>query len=293
MTPIWRFAIRFYLPLALAFSFLSLLPFSPEMNAGKSSMDFLADFHIGIIGLQLPLTAQIERTWLLDGTLLLMALVCVIWAFCLDFSKFFPSTLHMDVYFDVAGIGRTLATFSTVEIESGAITTDWIGSGREYENVVLASLEQHWKLRKVTGFPHVEEITRDHLHARGETLFEVERTSILRYRIRESRGHLNFQVDVPKHSPFRFKVEFVLRETPANHIRPSLWSLMARPWLVIAPEFKQIFVLEQGNLTAPFDHIVVGMTRIVLLPFPGFSNTLYVWRSVDSRNIPIGYAVYY
>lgn len=293
MKPIWRFAVRFYLPLVVAFSSLSLLPFAPGMSAGKNSMEFLAEFHIGLVGLQLPLTTQIERTLLLEGTLLLMAIACVIWAFSLDLSKYFPSQLRMDIYFDGNGIGRTLTTFSTSEIESSGISTDWKEAGKEYENVVLASLERHWKLRGVTGFPQVVEITRDRLHAHGETTIDVERTGIFQYRIRECRGFMECQVDVPKQPPFRFKVEFVLRETPANHIRPSLWSLVKRPQLVITPEFKEIFVLEQGNLAAPFDHIVVGMTRIVLLPFPGFTNTLYVWKPEGKRNIPIGYAVYY
>jgi hypothetical protein len=98
-------------------------------------------------------------------------------------------------------------------------------------------------------------------------------------------------LDVPKKSRRSFHTAFELRETAANHIHPDFWNLLKSPSVVLKPEFKQIFSTEGGEHNAPLDHIVIGWTKIFLLPFPHLTNTVYLWKLPNGTTVPVGYAI--
>lgn len=267
--------------------------FSPKLVPDESQVRLEAGFQIGILGIKIPLTTWLEHLWVVRGILMSMVAASLILALNIDFSKYFAKTLRMDVYFDIRGIERTLNLFSDEAKKDILLAENWQSLVSQYDEQVSISLDSLWKKRGIQGTPTSEEFRRELLHARGETTFNVEKLGWLGYRIVESEGHLEYELDVPKKSGRKFRGEFHLRDTAANHLRPSLRELMRSPSVVLSPEFKQVFSIEEGGAGAPFDHIVIGMTRVVLLPFPSFSNTLYLWKARNGRTVPVAYCVYY
>lgn len=222
-----------------------------------------------------------------------VVVACIMFAFNIDFSKYFPTALRMDVYFDVRGIERTMNLFSDQTWKDILLVENWHSLIGQYDAEVSVSLDRLWKSRGIQGTPPPEDFRRELLHARGETTFKVEKVGWLAYKIVEGDGRLEYELDVPKKPTRRFRGEFYLRDTAANHIRPSLLELMRSCSVELRPEFKQVFSIEEGGADAPFDHIVIGMTKVLLLPVPSFSNTLYLWKARNGRIVPIAYCVYY
>ncbi len=198
----------------------------------------------------------------------------------------------MDLYFDIRGIERTLGLFSAKDGREVFLADEWHSLIKEYDKQVSTSLVTLWKTRGVQGTPTAEEYLRELLHAGGETTFKVEKIGWLIYKIVESQGHLEYQLDVPKKPQRRFRGEFYLRDTAANYIRPSVRDLLHSPSVVLRPQFKQVFLIEEGGTDAPFDHILIAMTRVQLFPIPLFSDTLYLWKTTNEKAVPVAYCVY-
>jgi hypothetical protein len=58
----------------------------------------------------------------------------------------------------------------------------------------------------------------------------------------------------------------------------------------------QVFRIEAWNetgVTGPFDHILVAATKITLFPVPSFGDTVYLWKAITGKWIPIAYCVYH
>ena len=288
-----RFALRFYLPLAFALFLVLLFIFSPKIIPDGSQVKLEAGFQIGIFGIKVPLATLVEQIWVIRGTLIAVVLACVMFAFNVDFSKYFPTLLRMDVYFDIRGIERTLNLFADQTRKDILLAENWNSLVAQYDEEVSVGLDQLWKSRGIQGTPPPEEFRRELLHAQGETTFKVEKVGLLAYKIVEGDGRLEYELDVPKKPKRRFRGEFYLRDTAANHIRPLLLELLRSRSVELKPEFKQVFSIEEGGADAPFDHIVIGITKVFLLPIPSFSNTLYLWKARNGRVVPIAYCVYY
>ena len=199
----------------------------------------------------------------------------------------------MDVYFDLPGIERTLGLFRKEQLRPISLADNWKGLLGNYDREVKHSLTQVWRRRGSRDLATLADMSREFVHARGEAIFRAERVGVFAYHIVESKGSLDYEVDIPKKPKIKFRGEFYLRETAANHIRPSLLELIWSRDIVIRPEFKQVFSVEQDGVDAPFDHVVICVTQVSLLPVPSFSNTLYLWQLPDGMTVPIGYAVYY
>jgi hypothetical protein len=131
-------------------------------------------------------------------------------------------------------------------------------------------------------------------HARGETTFIVTRDDWLQYRITEASGELALVFDVPGRRLDALRTLFALADSPTNFMRPSLRQLFLGQSIILAPRFKQIFRPSSASIsTASFDHIVVGVTKVRVMPLPGFSSTLYLVQQSDASLVPVGYAIYY
>ena len=291
------FALRVYLPIIIALFLLFLLLFAPKVKAPATTtaapVGASLGIQVGIMGVNLPLDLWLRRVWLLRLSTIVVSAALLIFAVSVDPSEYFPHRLRMDVYFDEEGIARELQKLNSNSELRHEINEQWRELLSEYDSEVKRSLAILWAHNQQASFPDTQDFRRALLHARGETTFIVERVGILAWRVTESRGRLDFNLDVPHKIPGRFTTLFSLRESPSNHIRPNLWKLVLSPAVTVSPEFRQILAATAGDQNSPFDHIVVGMTRITLLPFPAFSNTLYLWRRVGGDHVPIGYAVYY
>lgn len=198
----------------------------------------------------------------------------------------------MDVYFDPKGIKRTLRMFSEQDLGELAPAEDWEGRIAKYDLEVVAGLNSLWANRGTQNPPSLETMGRDLLHAQGETTLVVNRLAWLLYKVASGSGNLQLVLENRDRPVFRFRSEFYLRDTGDNYIRPRILELARSPSVMLRPEFKQVFQIEQGGADAPFDHRVAAVTKIRLLPMPSFSDTLYLWRDQDGKTVPVAYAIY-
>lgn len=290
MKPIRSFVLHFYVPLLLSIFLVLLIIVSPKFITSDSKVQI--DAQVSVLGITIPLPVWLEKVWLLRALLITASLLSLTKALTVDFSKYFPTSLNMDVYFDEKGIERNLRIFSAEEQSEVSIATNWKQHVSVYDETVVASIGQLWRQRRLRDMPDITDFSRDLVHARGSTTFVVKRVGLFCYRIEESSGRLDYDWDIPKKPRRTFCSLFTLRETASNHLRPKIKQLFQERCLVLAPEFKQIFSTEIGAQNAPFDHTVIGFTKVFLFPFPRFSNTLYLWKLSNGMTVPIAYAVY-
>ena len=199
----------------------------------------------------------------------------------------------MDTYFDISGIKRTVATLNRKDLENLNIAQDWSTRLSEYDDDMVSSLRKNWSN---AGLPDVwsnDQNLRDLIHASGEATFFVNRIGFLTYKIIKSEGRLNYEVDMPRQQRRKFKGEFHLRDTVENYIRPKILDVLKSPSLTLKPQFMQVLKIDSWPELGIFDHVVIGATKITLLPIPTFSDTVYLWRSNSSEWIPIGYSIYH
>lgn len=283
------FVRDFYGPSIVSMFLLFLVIFSPKFVSVPSNVSVSPT--ISVVGIQIPLTVWLKNIWLIRGVILLAAMAGFIKTLSVDFSKYFPDTFRMDVYFDTAGLDRNLALHSANELKALRLTSDWKDHIPKYDDEVIHNLDHLWH-RSSTGSIR-DVFKRERLHASGTTTFKVKKIGLLSYKIVDSQGALEYELDIDKKPPRRFAGVFELRNTAENYIRPKIRDLMRSPCIALKPEFKQIFAFETGRCNAPIDHIVIGLTRVTLFPFPIFSDTIYLWKQSDGKAVPVAYCIYH
>lgn len=286
-----RFALRFYGPLVAAIAVMSALVLSPQVTAG-SQLELEMGVSVGILGFTIPLETWLKNEWMVQFIALSAALSSVLYSLAIDFSSYFPSRLKMDVYFDKKGLARSLRLFSPAELSDIAPAPNWDKTIEAYDASVLEGLRALWLTRGSDDAPPMLDIRRDSVHAQGEAKLCVSRAGWLLYKITEGSGSLQVGFDIRNRNTFRFRSEFYLRESSDNYIRPRPWDLLRSPSVVLRPEFKQVFQIERGGPDAPFDHVVIGLTKLRLLPTPSFTDTVYLWRTAEGDMVPVAYAIY-
>lgn len=287
-----RFLLRFYAPMLIGAMVLALVVFSPQLVPTGPRVELEVGLLVGVLGLKVPLGTWLESAWIVRLVAAAVGLICFAFALTVDFSKYFPRRLAMDVYFDQKGIKRTLRMFSDRDLGELAPAEDWEGRIARYDSEVVTGLNTLWANRGTRDPPSLENMGRDLLHAQGETTVVVQRMAWLLYRVVSGSGSLQLALETRDRPVFRFRSEFYLRDTGDNYIRPQLLELARSPTVMLRPEFKQVFQIEQGGADAPFDHRVAALTKIRLLPTPSFSDTLYLWRDHDGKTVPVAYAIY-
>lgn len=290
MKSIRSFILSFYLPLLAGIFLLLIVLLSPKFVATGSAVT--VDAEVLLLGVRVPLPLWLEKAWLLRVAIVGAAVISLTKALTLDFSRYFPSHLHMDVYFDAKGIERNLSFFSADELNQVSLAADWKDHINRYDEAFKASLEDLWRQRNVPSPPNISDFSRFWVEARGSTSFVVRRIGLLSYRIQESSGRLDYVWAMPKQPRRSFSTAFELHETPSNHLRPSVGRLLRTPTFILKPQFKQILSAEGAGLGAPFDHLVIGLTKVCLLPYPHLTNTIYLWMLQEGKTVPVAYAVY-
>lgn len=205
----------------------------------------------------------------------------------LDYSKFFPSHFEMEVFYDEKGIQSNLALFTSEELQS----LGYQGfSKNEVEEYYRSLDERLGTLLHYEGFFSVRDGT---VHSKGQTSFKVQQTDgIHNYYISESRGELSHTLERAGKSTISFLSFFEKLSSPNDYLRPKLIELLLNREVVIAPKFKQILAEKNKSDGVIFDHVLVGATKIYLVPYPRNSNTVYFSETKSHGLVPIGYAVY-
>lgn len=286
------FFARFYGSIIFGFIAVAIAIFIPTLIPNNPKLNLEVGLSVGFVGFKMPLATWIENATIIRGFILIVGIALITYALLIDFSRYFPQRLKVDVYFDKKGISRTLRQFSEKDLKDLQPPVDWQSLIPKYDTEVVGALNALWAQRRMTNTPPVENIGREFLHAIGETHLSVQRTSLLRYRIRSGGGQMNLTIEAKNRSTFRFQSAFYLRETRANYLRPTIFELLRSPTIILRPEFKQVFQIEHGGADAPFDHVLIALTKVSLIPAPSFSDTLYIWRDDTGTYVPVGYAIY-
>lgn len=290
MRSLRSFALHFYVPLLISGFLIFIVVASPKFVNLKPGLEINGE--VSVLGIHVPLPIWLERVWLLRVVLLAASFASLIRAISIDLSKFFPSRLQMDVYFDAKGIERSLKLFTKDELDDVSLAINWKQHISSYDESVRSSLGRLWRPHDHREVPDIADFARDLIHARGSTRFVVKKVGPISYRIVQSSGRLDYDWDVPRKPRRSFCTVFELRETANNHLRPHLWKLLKTRSIVLKPEFKQFFSVEAGGEHAPFDHIVIGLTKALVFPFPQITNTIYLWKLPDETSVPVAYGVY-
>lgn len=205
----------------------------------------------------------------------------------LDYSKFFPSHFEMEVFYDEQGIERSLSVFTSEELQAlGCLKFNKYGAEKYYRSLdERLGLLLHYK-----GFFSV----RDGIvHSKGETSFKVQQTDgVHNYYISDVNGELAHTLEMAGKPSVNFLSFFEKLPSPNDYVRPPLLELFLKQEVIIAPKFKQILAEKNRSDGVIFDHVLVGVTKIYLVPYPRYSNTVYFVETKNYGVIPIGYAVY-
>ena len=92
------FILNFYLPLLISVFLFLIILVSPKFITTGSSID--VDAEVSVLGIRVPLPVWIEKIWFIRVFLTVASLASLSRALTLDFSKYFPTRLHVDIYFD-------------------------------------------------------------------------------------------------------------------------------------------------------------------------------------------------
>ncbi len=286
------FVYRFYFPLVLSLTLAVVATLIPSLITPSTTILEAELIKIGVLGIKIPLAEWSENVWIARLAIYGWAAALFAYGVSLDFSKYFPTRLKFDVYFDVKGIERTLNQIPSGHWARLELDADWKDDLPEYDQDVVASLRALWASQNMPNmWPH-DPALRDLLHASGETTFVVNRIGFLTYKITQSEGSLAYEADIPRQKRQTFRGAFHLRDSDSNYIRPNLLTLLKSPTILIAPQFMQVFQLDAWPTSGTFDHILVAATRISLIPVPAIGDTLYLWKSHKGGWIPIAYCIY-
>jgi hypothetical protein len=131
------------------------------------------------------------------------------------------------------------------------------------------------------------------LETEGATTFIVKKISgIHNYRITEAVGKLTHTRYIKKKENEIETLLSVFNKTTSPNDKISIETLsQIFDKTIIAPRFNQSLIIN-GREETMLDHNLYGVTALYVLPYPSFSNTLYLYQH-KNRLIPIGYAVYY
>jgi hypothetical protein len=239
---------------------------------------------LGIFGISFP----IENTVLLRSSILLTSFGFLALYGWLDYSGFFPRHLEMEVFFDEKGVDRILSeTLTTDERASLGIQKDYKGSRNDYflrldkEVAHLFHKSQFFSMRD--GF----------VHSTGRTSFVVKKISgFQKYYIDEAKGELLNVLDAPHIPQKQFFTLFEKLPTAEDYLRPSLVDIFVRRQILVRPKFKQILAENRTSTGVLFNIAVVGITKVTVIPWPTFSETLYCADFGEMGLIPVAYAIY-
>ena len=290
------FANRFYIPMFVSILLLSLVVFTPKVLSISAPAALEAEIKIAIIGIKVPLASFEQSAAIVKASVVAVAALLFAFGLNVNFSKYFPQRLKLNVYFDVPGLDRTISALSPTHIARLLIDSDWKEHIAEYDNDVVSSLKGVWRQQGLIDPWPNDESPRNYFQCAGETTFVVERKGFLTYKVVEAKGDISYVADFPRCERKTFRGLFTLRDTSASYIRPNLFDLIKAPSVLIAPEFMQVFRIEAWNetgSTGPIDHILVAATKVTLLPVPSFGDTIYLWKTATGKWIPVSYCVYH
>lgn len=290
-----KFFLRFYLPIMTGVVIFLVALLTPKLIVTANSA---LESEISVLFVTVKIPVEVWKKYSVGAYFgsFGIAFSLIFYGATTNFSNYFPNRLKMDVYFDVRGLERVLQIYTPSELAELSIDQNWKNLISEYDSDVISSLKMVWQSQgKTDPWPH-DQSPRDVIHGSGETTFIVERKGFLSYKVSESKGVLQYVADFPRRDRQAFKGFCSLRDSASSYIRPNVFCFLRRPVVVISPEIMQVFHIEKwndGETTGPFDHLLRAVTKVTIIPFPSFSDSIYLWKASGGKHIPVAYCVYH
>lgn len=234
-------------------------------------------------------TVSIEKN--ISSTLMVRSVLLILTVFSLsvpafrDYTKYFPTHLSMDVFFDNSGLKDSLSQFTSQELTSLGVRQNWINDKREYLERLNADVKAETK--------HAETFIIDdqYIQSKGNTVFRVNKIKgWQKYHINEAQGLLNYTFQEPKKSPVGIDAEFILLNKKSNYIDVNLSDIYIKFTKIIKPEFKQLAVYNATKKV--FNHDLIAVTKIRFFPIVNIGHTIYFIRMEDDSLVPVAYCIY-
>lgn len=235
------------------------------------------------LNISIPITSRVLCRLILVG----LSLTCFYYYLVLDFSSFFPSTYEMEVFYDEEGIKNALSQFTDDELEE-------IGLSGYDENMVNTYYEDIDKrINSMLNYQGFFTVKDGIVHSHGEANFEaIKKSGFHKYRIKKAEGKVTHILERPNTGNKSVKSFFELMPTSYDHLNPSFSDIVIKRRIILQSRCKQILAENNRSDGVLFDHILVGITRVVLFPVPTFKNSVYFYEASNGKLIPIAYAVY-
>jgi hypothetical protein len=229
---------------------------------------------------------EISTRVLAQAVLVLLAVGAISVPAFRDYSRFFPARMQMTVFFDDEGLGKALAQFTPLELDTLKVKANWIADKTAHFEML------NREIRRLLGVALRFDTRRGAMHSSGEVLFEVKRVGgWQRYRIVQAKGSLVHSFETPQTHMLSLASEFQLLESEGSFLRASLADIYLRYTKILQPEFKQIIRLRADREL--YHHSVVAVTKVRFFPIVDIGDTVYFVRKGDPAElVPIGYAVY-
>jgi hypothetical protein len=240
-------------------------------------------FGISIFKYGLP----IENLWIARGIILCFSIGILSLPGFIDYSVLFPQHLEIEVFFDQEGIRESMAVFSRQDLERVHVPDNY----EEFQSTYFNSAKA--EVQKIFGGKKDFSLNAQDVHSQGYTSFVMEKLSgFQNYHIKESHGELVHVIERPNQPLLQFKSFFEKLNTKHDYLKPSVREILLKRNVILQPRFKQIFAENLKANGTSFHHTLVGLTKVTFLPFPKFSNTIYLMKLDRIGLIPIGYAIY-
>lgn len=223
----------------------------------------------------------------------LVRLIAFVIACCLltvpafrDYSRFFPESLKVTVFFDDEGIKRALESLPSHDLVRLSLAPDWQLRRRNYLAKINDDLK---KLAIPFSFSDVPGQTS----ATGELKFKVQaidKWGAQLYRIVEAKGSLVHTTETPGTEQYRIISEYELVNSEGSIIDGSIKDVYLNHGMMILPVFKQLYRVSLAK--EAFHHSLIAATRINVFPYIDISKTIYLLQDFDGLSIPIAYGNY-
>ncbi len=210
----------------------------------------------------------------------------------LDVSQYFKQNAKMSVYFDQAGISKSLDSFSDEDKRNVGYDKFFAEANTHLVSAYYSSLDE--VVKKSIGLNAFFAERNGAVYGAGKLFFRVEKKGgFQNYRIVESSGELTHKVERKGERPVEFLSFFEEVPSRNSHIRPSLWELISNQSVLLMPTFKQTIAEKRKSDGFLFDHMLIAMTKMHLLPYPHATNTIYFLAASDGKKaLPVAYAIY-
>lgn len=280
------FFLWVYIPLILYACSILIIYRSKRVSEKQININLL-----GLIKFPVEISFQsaLKGIYIKHTMVLIFSIAIFLYYLFLDFSSFFPRDMKMTVHFnDREGISETLSELEIKEVNGLVISMN----DKNIDEFFRSSDSVIDRYLGYDSFYHSSIIENNNtLEIDGSVRFIVKKTKeIQKYRIVSSNGNLKHKCKIKDKGVQELNVYFKKVITQNDEIKinnvKQIWN-----GIIISPCFSQNLIVD-GKGTKKFEAMLYGVTKVNIIPYPQFSNTLYMVRKNDSL-IPIGFAKYY